>query len=287
LAAVIFGVVGGALFGALSVATQRALRRGTDPEFGASVITALAFCVAATGALVEWGTVRPADLWPFLALGFFVPGFSQVLFTKAVSHAGPSRASILVGTAPLISVVLALLLLHEPWRAELVLGTVLVIAGGAALTRERARPEHFRPLGAAFALTCATLFAGRDNIVRWATRDTHPPPLLAAATSLLAAAVGVLLYLVVFRRRRFAAHLRLAAPAFAPAGLALGLAYSCLVEAFDRGRVTVVAPLNATQSLWAVVFSALLFRRAEMIGARIVAAALLVVAGSAVIGVFR
>jgi drug/metabolite transporter (DMT)-like permease len=49
----------------------------------------------------------------------------------------------------------------------------------------------------------------------------------------------------------------------------------------------VVAPLNATQSLWGVVFAALLLRRTEAIGRRLVLAALLVVAGGALIGVFR
>jgi uncharacterized membrane protein len=52
--------------------------------------------------------------------------------------------------------------------------------------------------------------------------------------------------------------------------------------------VSIVAPLNATQSLWAVVFSALVIgRRGEMIGPRLVAAGVLVVAGSALIGIVR
>jgi hypothetical protein len=49
-----------------------------------------------------------------------------------------------------------------------------------------------------------------------------------------------------------------------------------------------VAPLNATQSLWAVVFSALVIgRRSEVIGRPLVAAGLLVVAGGALIGAVR
>jgi drug/metabolite transporter (DMT)-like permease len=287
VAAVAYGLVAGALFGALSVCIQYGLRRGGDPEFGGFATAAIGCFVAAAGALVEWGAVRPHELWPFVAVGFFVPGASQVLFTKAVRHAGSSRASILLGTAPLMSAVLALLLLDEPWKLELVAGTALVVAGGAALTRERVRPAQFRALGVALALTCAALFAARDNIVRWAARTEHPPPLLSAATSLAAAAVGVLAYLLVVRHRDLVPKLRIAVPAFAPAGLALGLAYSFLLAAFDRGKVTVVAPLNATQSLWAVLLSTLLFRRAEAIGARVIAAALLIVAGSGLIGAFR
>jgi drug/metabolite transporter (DMT)-like permease len=287
VAAVAFGIVAGLLFGALSVSIQYGLRRGSDPEFGGFVTAAVGLVVAAVGAAAEHGRVRPGELWAFFAAGFFVPGASQVLFTKAVRHAGPARSSIVLGSAPLISVALALAILDEPFRIELLAGTVLVVAGGVALVGERVRPAEFRLLGLTFALTCAVLFAVRDNVVRWAAREEHPPPLLAAATSLLAASAGILLYLVFLRRRNFRAKLRVAAPALAPAGVALGLAYSCLLEAFDRGRVTVVAPLNATQSLWAVLLAALLFWRTELIGRRVLMAAVLIVAGGVLIGVFR
>src|SRR5262249_4361536 len=57
--------------------------------------------------------------------------------------------------------------------------------------------------------------------------------------------------------------------------------------AFDRGRVSIVAPLNATQSLWAVVFAAVLIGRGEAIGRRLVVAGVLIVAGGAPIGAVR
>jgi uncharacterized membrane protein len=59
------------------------------------------------------------------------------------------------------------------------------------------------------------------------------------------------------------------------------------LTAFDHGRVTIVAPLYGTESLWAVVISAVVLRRAEAVGLRLAAAALLVVAGGALIGGFR
>ena len=54
---------------------------------------------------------------------------------------------------------------------------------------------------------------------------------------------------------------------------------------YHRGRVSVVAPLVATESLWGVAFSALLLRRSELVGRRLVLGALLIVAGGVVIGV--
>jgi drug/metabolite transporter (DMT)-like permease len=51
--------------------------------------------------------------------------------------------------------------------------------------------------------------------------------------------------------------------------------------------VSVVAPIVATESLFGVLFSAVLLHKSERIGARIVLGAALVVAGGALIAVFR
>jgi len=60
-----------------------------------------------------------------------------------------------------------------------------------------------------------------------------------------------------------------------------------LFEAFYRGTVSVVAPIVATESLFGVVFSAWFLGRSEGVTRRVVAGALLVVAGAMLITVFR
>jgi drug/metabolite transporter (DMT)-like permease len=285
---VLFAAIAGALFGVLAVSVRAGLARGADPHAGALVIACVGLAVSAVLAAPSAADgFHARDLWPFVLAGVLVPGVSQILFVLAVKHAGPSRAAILIGTAPVMSVVLALIFLDEPFKPELSVGTLLVVAGGAALARERARPEHFRVLGALLALSCAALFAVRDNVVRWAASDVHPRPLVAATAALLAAAGFNLAYVWLRHRGGLTSKLRDALPAFTTAGLALGLAYDSLLEAFDRGRVNVVAPLNATQSLWGVLLAALLVGRAEMIGRRTVLAGLLVVAGAVLIGATR
>jgi drug/metabolite transporter (DMT)-like permease len=285
--AVLFGVLGGACFGAMAVMVRVGLRSGVGPELGAATAAVIAFLITALLALAAWSSIRPGQLWAFFAIGMLVPGASQILFVISVRDAGPSRAAILIGTAPLISVLIALTLLDEPFHPVLVLGTVLVVAGGAALSRERVRPHDFRRFGAALALACALLFAVRDNLVRLAARDQHPPPLAAASTSLLGAATLLVLFLVLSQRRGLVARARAAAGPFAPAGVALAGGYAFLLEAFSRGRVSIVAPLNATQSLWAVAFAALALGKTEAIGSRLVLAGVLVVAGGALIGIVR
>jgi drug/metabolite transporter (DMT)-like permease len=114
--------------------------------------------------------------------------------------------------------------------------------------------------------------------------------LQARATAVTLAAAAVVVVAIFFlepgrrpRRRQLVDAIR----AFAPARVLFGVAYIALVAAFDTGRVGVVSPLNATQSLWAVVFSALLLGRADAVGPRVVAAGVCVVLGAAAIGVTR
>ncbi len=285
--AVVFGVLSGVFFGALAVAVRHALRHGIEPEIAATAVASIAFTVCAALALASWPSFRIDQIWPFALTGLLVPGMSQILFVVAIRDAGPSRAAILIGTAPLISVVIALTALGEPFSVALVAGALLIVAGGAVLTRERVRPHDFKVRGAVLALTCAGLFAVRDNLVRWVSRDQHPPPLLAAATSLLAAAVFLIAYAVFFKRIDLGRKLRAAARPFAPAALMLAGGYVCLLEAFARGRVSIVAPLNATQSLWAVAFAAVVIGRSEAIGSRLVFASLLIIAGGTLITVVR
>jgi drug/metabolite transporter (DMT)-like permease len=211
------------------------------------------------------------------------PGGSQLLFTLAVRDAGPSRTSVTVGTAPLFSVAIALLLLDEPAKAGVILGAILIVVGGIVLVREPGRPEHVKWIGLGFALAATVIFAVRDNLVRHLALDTDVAPALAAAATLAAGGLTVAVWLLLTRRRLPLAGLR----AFAPAGVFFGLSYLCLFEAYYRGRVSVVSPLVATESLWGVALSALLLRRHELVGPRLFGGAALVVAGGVLIGLFR
>jgi drug/metabolite transporter (DMT)-like permease len=279
--AVLLALVSAGLFGAMTVGLRVALARDADSEAAAFYTLAPAFLVTLLAAVAQGGW-QLADAWPFLLAGILGPGCSQLLFTVAVRDAGPSRASVTVGTAPLFAVAIALVFLDEPVVAGVVVGAVLIVAGGIVLASERERPDHVRLIGIAFALACTIVFAVRDNLVRHVAIDTNVKPTLAAAATVAAGAATVLVFLVVKGVRLRA---RSAAP-FVPPGLAFGLSYVCLFEAYFRGRVSIVSPLVATESLWGVGLSAV-FLRAELVGRRLVIGAALVVAGGVLIGVFR
>lgn len=274
-----------ALFGGMSVALRLALVREANAEMGAALTIVPAFAIAVAAALVEAARHGAPDLgsvWPFALAGIVAPGGSQILFTLAIRDAGPSRTSVLVGSAPLAAVAIALVFLDEPLQFGLVAGALLIVGGGVLLIGERVRPESFRLVGYAYALAATVLFASRDNLLRWLSIDTDVTPALAAAATLGSGMVVVLSFALLRSRPSVAGAGR-----FALAGVFFGLSYLALFEAYYRGRVSVVSPLVATESLFGVLLSAVFIGRSELIGRHLIGGAVLIVIGAVLLGVYR
>ena len=289
----------------MSVALRMALDRDPDVALGtlATAGTALAVGLVAAAAETPARGLHLSSAWPFLLAGLLSPGAAQILVTVAIRDSGSSRVSMVFGTAPLVSVTIALIFLNEPASAPLIAGAVLVVAGGVLLARERDRPAHLNRLGLAFAFAGATLFAIRDNLVRHlAVGSTAVPPAVAAAAALLGGTILIAPWAISAAGKAAGARPVDRAPSalpgarkgigrrwlpFVPAGLLFGASYVALFEAYYRGRVTVVAPLVAMESLFGVALSAWLLRDSELVGKRLFVGAGLIVAGGALIGAFR
>jgi drug/metabolite transporter (DMT)-like permease len=273
------------LFGGMSVALGFSMMRSRDVLVGAFATAFSGFCVCALVALIgrEWG----GELWPYLLAGLLAPGGAQLLFVLGVREAGPARASVIAGAAPLVAVTIAIVVLGEPAHAPLLLGAVAIVGGGLALIAERTRPDHFRAIGLAYAFGCTVLFATRDNVVRHIASDSTVPPQLAAAATILSGTVLVFVVLAIARRGRVFTDIRREGLHFVLPGVLWGASYAFLFEAFYRSRVTIVSPLVATESLFAVLLAVLLLRRTELVGRHLLLGATLVVVGGALIGAYR
>ena len=271
------------LFGGMTVFVRIGLGTGAPAEVGTffTILPACAVTGLAAIARSEWDVT---SAWPFVLAGLLAPGIAQILFTFGVRDAGASRTSVTVGTAPLFAVAIALVFLDEPLVAGLLVGAALIVGGGVLLASDRARPAHFRRIGLLFALLGTLAFATRDSLIRWlGTKAADVDPGLATFTTMLTGTTVALLFVLQSRKPLTVR----AARAFLPAGLCYGLSYVLLFEAFYRGRVSVVSPIVATESLWGVVLSWLVLRKSENVDARLVAGAVLIVSGGVLIGIFR
>ncbi|MFN2629150.1 MAG: DMT family transporter [Gaiellaceae bacterium] len=273
------------LFGAMSVRLRIGLRRNPDVELATVTTLASALAVALVWVVAEAPSrgVHADAAWPFALAGLLSPGAAQLLVTLAIRDVGASRSSVVLGSAPLVSVTIAIIVLGEPLSVPLLAGALLIVAGGAELARERTRPEHLRRIGLVYAVLGTILFAIRDNVLRWLSRGTSVPPGIAALAAL--AGGGALIAVTLLPRLR--GRGRQGIPAFAAAGVFFGSSYVSMFEAYYRGRVTVVSPLVATESLWGVGLSVLVLRDSEVVGRRLLLGALLIVAGGVLIGTFR
>jgi drug/metabolite transporter (DMT)-like permease len=295
VAAVGLALCSAVLFGGMSVGLRLGLNRRPDAASAtlATVVAATVIALVVAALEVPARGVHAGGAWPFLLAGILQPGIGQLLVTLAIREAGASRVSVVFGIAPLVSVTIALVVLGEPLRWFLVVGAVLIVAGGVELARERGRPEHLRAIGLLYALVVTILFSARDNLLRWLSESTAVPPGVAAATAMLgglAVVAAVLVPQVAGRSAADASSARRRLEGVWPflgVGALLGLSYVSLFEAYYRGRVTVVSPLIATESLFAVLLTLLFLRHSEVVGRRLALGALLVVAGGALIGAFR
>jgi len=283
--AVALAFTSAALFGAMPVAVRFALVPPLVPAaVGALLMQIATFAVLCIAAAAQGG-VTLHGLLPFLLAGAVAPGLSNLFITVAIREAGASRASVAFGMAPLFAVTIAVLGFGERPGPAVLVGALLVVAGGIALALEPERPRHVRSIGIALALVGAALFALRDNLVRHLSLDTDVPSMTAGA-AMLAASLVVSSLFVAGRRNRVRWPAAVIARWLLP-GTFVGFSYVALFEAFYRGTVSVVAPIVATESLFGVIFSALLLHRSERIGPRLVLGAALVVAGGALIAVVR
>jgi drug/metabolite transporter (DMT)-like permease len=289
--AVLLALGSAVLFGAMTVALRFALRSGGAADLGAVVTTGTGLVVVLFAAALDPETREPLsarELAAFALAGVLAPGLSQILFMAAIRDAGASRSSVVVGTAPLFGATLAIILLDEPFRVPLALGAALIVVAGVLLVHEPERPQHLRLIGLAYALVATVVFSVRDVFIRWYSGEASLGSLGAAAASLAAGWLLLAGFAAASRRgEQILPALRREVVRFVPAGVLFGVSYVLLFEAYFRGRVTVVSPLVATESLWTVLLSAVFLKRSELVGPRLVLGASLVVAGGVLISAFR
>jgi drug/metabolite transporter (DMT)-like permease len=282
-AAIVLAAVAGAGWACNIVVVRWALvRTGAPALVGATVGVTVAAIVALLVAVLA-GQSPPGtdDVWRFALVGAIAPGSSQGLFVAAIGSIGPSRTSVLIGTSPAWSVVLAILFLDESWRIPIVVGTLLTIAGGALISWEPGASA--RRLGVLLALATAVTFGVRDVVAREFSTDSDVSSWWAGAVVLSTAAAVLVIMVGVSERGALAAGVRRAVPEFLASGVLIGLALPVLLEALDRGEVSVVAPLSlASQNLTVVALSAAVFGANERTR-RILVALVLIIIGATLV----
>jgi drug/metabolite transporter (DMT)-like permease len=282
-AAILFAFASAAFLGAAVVTSQLGLRT-MEPLSGAAVsipaftlLFLLLSPILLVGEPVVW-----RGLPIFAAIGLFFPASLTLLAFASNRALGPVITSTLGNLAPLFSVALAVVLLHEPLRAMQAVGLVIAVIGAVIISVTRPRDlGHWRSLALLLPLAVAFVRGVIPPIVKLGL-EVWPSPLWACFIGYVMSSLVVLAVQRV-RQGSFVAQ----APAsglmwFAITGIGNGLATLTMFAAVRHGPITLVAPIVAIFPLITLLLSTIVLKHLA-ITPRIVGGTVLTVAGVALV----
>ena len=246
---------------------------------GATVGVTIAAIVSLILALISGSSLQDSDvLWKFAIVGIIAPGSSQGLFVSSIGSIGPARTSILIGTSPVFSVLLAVIFLDESWKTTIMIGTLLTVVGSALISWEKG--IRFRQAGIVFAIATSLTFAIRDVVARHFNVGTNVSSWWSGTIVLIAASITLWIFVSIKFGPIWKTQTRKALPEFIPSGIMIGIALPLLLESHNKGAVNIVAPLAlASQNIAIVILSGWFFGSRERTRQVIVAMILIFVGG--------
>jgi transporter family protein len=281
---IIYALIAGLFWGTSPVLVKRGLvhsnvSAATLSQQGTILLT-LACSALLEGDLFA-GKIAPIAVLIFCVTGVVGAYLGRTLFVKSVDQIGASRAQSLNNSSPLITVMLAALLLGEPLWPAVLLGVLLIISG-VFFVAER-RPDGQRA-GAARMLTMtsvsATLCYGVVPVLKKLGTDNGGPPVIGAlvmhATGLvMLLALGSLLKIELKREKIPIPSLI----CFVAAGFLYAIGSIFTLKALVYAPASVVAPIWSAQPIVSFLLAKTTLKGIEEVSLKDGAAAALVVAG--------
>lgn len=230
-------------------------------------------------AFIPLSELRAPGVGYFVAGGIFAPAIGQTLGYIGMERLGVARSSPIVNTSPIFSSILAVIFLGEVWVMQNIIGTCLVILGVIVLSSRNAGDGHWRIKDLVYPLLAALAFGISSNL-RKAGLTAVSQPLLGAAVT-LGTAFLVLLIIVQLRGGRPALKWDGQSGRWLFAGALVNTgALLSFFAALNLGQVVRVEPLVACNPLLSILWTGIFLRGIERLSGRIVAGALVTVAGT-------
>ena len=248
-----------------------------------TLISLIVQTVVAWSILMARGSVPGADpraLAVFIAVGVALP-FVRWLSYTGIARIGSARSSSLRSTHPLFSAALAIAFLGEPARHNIMLGTLMIVAGIliTGWDSQDARTDA-KPLDVMFPLAAAFFSGIIHPFTRYALTVSNEPVLYAAVVGLSSLLVLAGYLLITGRGKPIIWPDRRALGSFVAASLFETVGFLLFSAAVSLGPVVLIAPIMATTPMWVLVGSIVLLRDLEKVTWRTALGSCAVVAGT-------
>jgi drug/metabolite transporter (DMT)-like permease len=276
---IVFGLLTSLCFAIASLLAQRGYFAAPAP-WGAWVTIAVnaLFLLAAHFILYSDTRLFAVDNLIFIAVGLFVPGVTRVLSFRGIRAMGSSVTSTIVNTTPMFSTVLAILILEERPAPLVVLGVALTV-GGLVTVSWGGEKTSYKKSELIYPFLCALLFSMKDVAVRWGLGGGGGQPILAAGIAALTSTIEIFLITRYVQGEKFILPPAPVARWFMGSGIFTGASFLFMYLAYSLERVSIVAPLVNSYTVFVSILTPFMARRIETVTARKLAGAALVVAG--------
>jgi drug/metabolite transporter (DMT)-like permease len=279
MTAIILGIASAAFLGGGLVLTQFGLRY-IHPLSGAAIsVPSFTFVFILLspfllhGQSIEWRAVPI-----FAAVGLVFPAILTILTFASNRALGPVVTGAPGNLSPLLSVAVAVLILHEPLRPLQLAGLLIAVSGVFVITVTRSEGLRDWRSWALLLPLGASVVRGVIPPVIKIGLDIWPVPIAAGLTGYIFSTLTVLT-IERIRTGRFQVQAPLPGKLwFALNGICNGVGTLLLYAALGAGPVSLVAPLYATYPLFTVGMSALFLGNVRITW-RIVAGTMLTVGG--------
>lgn len=276
---IFFGLLTSICFAIASLLAQRGYHVAPTPWGAWITIAANAVFLVSGHLLVEPDThLFVLDNLIFVAIGLFVPGVTRVLSFRGIRTMGSSITSTIVNTTPMFSTVLAIAILGER-PAPLVLLGVLLTVGGLVTVSWGGEKTSYPKIELIFPFLCALLFSMKDIAVRWGLGSGGAQPILAAAIAALTSTIEIFVIVRCYQGEKFVLPPLAVARWFVWSGIFTGGSFLFMYVAFSMERVSIVAPLVNSYTVFVSILTPFIARQIESVTGRKLAGAALVVAG--------
>ena len=276
---IFFGILTSLCFAIASLLAQRGYYLAAAPWGAWITIAGNTVVLLAAHFLLHSDTrIFVADNLIFVAIGLLVPGVTRVLSFRGIRTMGSSVTSTIINTTPMFSTILAIVLLGErpgPW----VLAGVLLTVGGLVTVSWTGATTLYMKTELIFPFLCALTFALKDVAVRWGLGDGGGQPILAAGIAALTSTVEIFLITRYVQGEKFCLPSAHVSRWFVGSGIFTGGSFLFMYIALSMERVTVIAPLINSYTIFVLILTPLMARRIETVTWRKAAGAAMVVAG--------
>ena len=251
---------------------------------GAKPIVAAFYSVAIQATILVALLITRLPQFNLVAVGYFALGgvlslgVARLLNFVAMRGLGVAKTSALIGSSPIITTLLSIVIISESPDIATIAGAATVALGVALISGASGfKIERALLIGLASALAYSL-----SNIASKSGVQIQPDPFLSATTGAVAGLLFISLYLAATRQTGDLHIGRPSLACFAATGVLSSIGWLAMMAALETGSVSVVTTIVYSYPLFALLFTRFLIRD-ERLTTRTVIGSTLVVVGVAVV----